>query len=158
MAGGGQSFLHYPAREVLKTSQVLTGRKFLSSYLFPTHHAQMKTIQHIARRLVTLCREQKFIEAYRELYGEEAESIDPMYSLMPPARGLITLIEREKQFLAKATIHKIEVSEPLIAGNYFACQIRMDFTIDDRGRNNVEELCVYHVKNGKIIRQQFFIN
>ena len=118
----------------------------------------MKTIQQIADRLITLCREQKFIEAYRELYGEEAESIDPMHSLMPPARGLITLIEREKQFLAKATIHKIEVSEPLIANNYFAINIRMDFTVEDKGRNDLEELCVYHVKGGKIVRQQFFMN
>ncbi len=118
----------------------------------------MKTIQQIAERLVTLCREQKFIEAYRELFGEEAESVDPMHSLMPPARGLITLIEREKQFLAKTTIHKIEVSEPLIAGNYFAINIRMDFTVDDKGRTDLEELCVYHVKSGKIVRQQFFMN
>ncbi|HZX59244.1 MAG TPA: SnoaL-like domain-containing protein, partial [Mucilaginibacter sp.] len=94
----------------------------------------MKTIQQIADRLINLCREQKFIEAYRELFAEEAESIDPMHSLMPPARGLITLIEREKQFLAKATIHKIDVSEPLLAANYFAINIRMDFTLEDKGR------------------------
>jgi hypothetical protein len=118
----------------------------------------MKTVHQIAERLITLCREQKFVEAYKELFGEEAESIDPMHSLMPPARGLITLIEREKQFLAKATIHKIEVSEPLMAGNYFAINIRMDFTIADKGRTDLEELCVYHVKSGKIVRQQFFID
>jgi hypothetical protein len=117
----------------------------------------MKTIHQIADRLITLCREQKFVEAYKELYGEEAESIDPMHSLMPPARGLITLVEREKQFLLKATIHKIEVSEPLIAVNYFAINLRMDFTTEDGGRRDLEELCVYYVKGGKIVRQQFFI-
>lgn len=118
----------------------------------------MKTIQQIAERLVTLCREQKFIEAYRELYGEEAESIDPMYMIMPPARGLITLIEREKQFLAKATIHQVEVSEPLISGKHFAIRIHMDFTVEDSGRKVIDELAVYHVKSGKIVRQQFFID
>jgi len=118
----------------------------------------MKTIQHIADRLVALCREQKFVEAYRELYGEEAESIDPQFTVMPPARGLITLIEREKQFLAKATIHKVEVSEPLIAGNHFSVRIYMDFTIEDRGSKIVDELAVYYVKGGKIVRQQFFMD
>ncbi|MFI5161051.1 MAG: SnoaL-like domain-containing protein [Sphingobacteriales bacterium] len=118
----------------------------------------MKTVHQIANRLVALCREQKFVEAYRELYGEEAESIDPMYSLMPPARGLITLIEREKQFLAKATIHQVEISEPLIAGKHFAVRIHMDFNTEDRGRKIVDELAVYHVKGGKIVRQQFFID
>jgi hypothetical protein len=118
----------------------------------------MKTIKQIADRLISLCREQKFVEAYKELYGEEAESIDPMYSLMPPARGLITLIEREKQFLAKATIHEIKISEPLISGKYFAIHIHMDFNVEDRGRKIVDELAVYHVKGGKIVRQQFFMD
>src|ERR1700749_3529656 len=118
----------------------------------------MHTIQKIADRLVALCREQKFVEAYRDLFGEEAESIDPMYTLMPPARGLITLIEREKQFLSKATIHEIQVSEPLISGKHFAVRIYMDFNIEDKGRKIVDELAVYHVKGGKIVRQQFFID
>jgi hypothetical protein len=118
----------------------------------------MKTIHQIADRLISLCREQKFVEAYKELYGEEAESIDPMYSLMPPARGLITLIEREKQFLAKATINEIKISEPLISGKYFAIHIHMDFNIEDRGRKIVDELAVYNVKGGKIVRQQFFMD
>lgn len=118
----------------------------------------MKTIQHIAARLVELCREKKFVEAYRELYSEDSESIDPMYMDMPPSKGLINLIEREKQFLSKANIHKIEISEPLITDCYFAVTIRMDFTMDDKGRKDTKELCVYHVKNGKIIRQQFFID
>lgn len=118
----------------------------------------MLTIHKIADRLVTLCRERKFVEAYRELFGEEAESIDPMYMIMPPARGLITLIEREKQFLSKAIIHDIEISEPLISGKHFAVRIRMDFTVEDRGRKLIDELAVYHVKSGKIVRQQFFID
>src|ERR1700760_3650418 len=99
----------------------------------------MKTIHQIAERLVILCREQKFIEAYRELFGEEAESIDPMYMIMPPARGLITLIEREKQFLSKATIHEVEISEPLISAKHFVIRIRMDFTVEDRGRKIIDE-------------------
>ncbi|MFB9845128.1 SnoaL-like domain-containing protein [Mucilaginibacter ginsenosidivorans] len=118
----------------------------------------MPDIKQIAERLIKLCSEQKFVEAYRELFGEEVESIDPLYPIMPPARGLITLIEREKQFLAKAQIHSITMSEPLITGNHFAVKLSMDFTHEERGRINMEELCVYHVKGGKIMSQQFFIN
>lgn len=117
----------------------------------------MHDIKQIAERLIKLCSEQKFVEAYRELFGEEAESIDPLYPIMPPARGLITLIEREKQFLAKAQIHNITMSEPLITGSHFAVKLSMDFTHEERGRISMEELCVYHVKNGKIMSQQFFI-
>jgi len=118
----------------------------------------MSTIQPIAERLVALLREREFIEAYRELFGEEAESIDPLYTIMPAARGLITLVEREKQFQAKAIIHHIEVSEPLISGSYFSIRICIDYTIEDKGRKTLEELAVYHVRTGKIVRQQFFMD
>jgi SnoaL-like protein len=117
----------------------------------------MKTIQQIASRLITLCREQKFVEAYRELYAEEAESIDPLYGNQPLSRGLINLIEREKQFLAMAQIHSISVSEPMISGSHFAITIDMDFLHQERGQVAARELCVYQVRDGKIVRQQFFM-
>ncbi|HWD87617.1 MAG TPA: SnoaL-like domain-containing protein [Mucilaginibacter sp.] len=117
----------------------------------------MRTIEQIASRLVELCREQKFVEAYKELFAEEAISIDPMYTIMPHARGLITLIEREKQFLAKTQINGITISEPMISGSYFAIRIDMDFIHEDRGHVNSGELGVYHVKDGKIVSQQFFM-
>jgi len=117
----------------------------------------MKDIKQIADRLVGLCREQKFVEAYQELYSEDAESIDPLYANQPPSKGLINLIEREKQFLIKAQINNITVSEPMISGSHFAITIDMDFVHEDRGQVNARELCVYRVKDGKIVSQQFFI-
>ncbi|MBS1524758.1 MAG: nuclear transport factor 2 family protein [Bacteroidetes bacterium] len=117
----------------------------------------MKTTDQIAARLVELCRENKFVEAYHELYGEEAESIDPLYGNQPLSKGLINLVEREKQFLAKAEIKQITVSEPMVSGSHFAITIDMEFIHEDRGYINTGELCVYHVKDGKIVSQQFFM-
>lgn len=118
----------------------------------------MTEIEKIAARLVSLCREQKFVEAYKELFSEDAESIDPIYTNQGPSKGLINLIEREKQFLAKATIHNIAVSEPLLTLSYFAVRLNMDFTHEQRGRVIISELCVYRVKDGRIASQQFFID
>jgi len=118
----------------------------------------MNSIEKIAARLVSLCREQKFVEAYKELFSEDAESIDPIYTNQGPSKGLINLIEREKQFLAKARIHDVTVSEPMLTLNYFAVRLTMDFTHEDRGRLTISELCVYRVKDGRIVSQQFFID
>lgn len=117
----------------------------------------MSDISQIADRLVALCREQKFVDAYSELYSEDAESTDPIYANQPPSKGLINLIEREKQFLAKAQINNITVSEPMIAGSHFAITLNMEFIHEDRGLVNTTELCVYRVKDGKIVSQQFFM-
>ena len=118
----------------------------------------MTEIEKVAARLVSLCREQKFVEAYKELFSEDAESIDPVYTNQGPSKGLINLIEREKQFLAKATIHSIAVSEPLLSLSFFAVRLNMDFTHEQRGRVSMSELCVYRMKDGRIVSQQFFID
>ena len=116
----------------------------------------MITITEIANRLSSLCCEQKFIQAYTELFSDHAESIDPVYN-NEPLKGLINLLERERKFISGAEVHEIKVSEPLYAGNYFCVVISMDFTVKGSDRKKLEELCVYKVEHGKIISQQFFI-
>jgi hypothetical protein len=117
----------------------------------------MDTIHEIANLLIALVREQKFVEAYEQLYADDAISIDPNYADQPPLKGLANLVEREKQFLSRTEIHKINISGPIIAGNYFTISLSMDFTLTGQGRKELEELCVYKVENGKIISQHFFM-
>jgi hypothetical protein len=54
-------------------------------------------------------------------------------------------------------MHSIEVSEPIVATNSFAFIITMDVTMKGQERMKMPELCVYLVKDGKIISEQFFI-
>jgi hypothetical protein len=117
----------------------------------------MYTIHEIANRLTELVSEQKFVEAYVQLYADDAESIDPLNTDQQELKSLQVLVEREESFLSRTTIHKINVSEPLIAGSYFTVNLTMDFTVTGLERRTIEELCVYKVKDGKIILQQFFI-
>lgn len=116
----------------------------------------MNTIPEIANRLASLCNELKFIEAYIELYADNAISIDPN-NKNEPLIGLHKLIEYEEQFLAKVEIHDINVSEAIFAGSYFSLVFSMHFTVKEQGSKKVEEICVYKVENGKIVSQQFFI-
>ncbi|MBB6112622.1 nuclear transport factor 2 family protein [Mucilaginibacter lappiensis] len=116
----------------------------------------MNTLPEIANRLASLCNELKFVEAYTELYADNAVSIDPQ-NKNEPIIGLHNLIEREKQFLANVEIIDIKVSEAIFAGSYFSLIFSMHFTIKGQGEKLVEEVCIYKVENGKIISQQFFI-
>jgi hypothetical protein len=117
----------------------------------------MYTIHEITNRLTELVSEQKFVEAYEQLYADDAESIDPLNTEQSSLRGLTNLLKREKDFLSRTEIHKITLSEPLIAGSYFTISLSIDFTIAGQGKMEIEELCIYKVKDGKIISQQFFI-
>lgn len=112
----------------------------------------------IAERLVALCREGKFEDAQNELYAEEAISIEPYATpeFAQETKGLPAIREKGRKFMANVeTIHALEVSNPLVAGNSFACIMRLDLTMKGQGRMDMSELCVYDVKDGKISSERF---
>ncbi len=117
-------------------------------------------IESIAKRLVALCREGKYEEAQKELYADDAVSIEPPGA--PPgalgdAKGLAAIIEKGHQFQAAVeTFHGGHVSDALIAGNWFSVSMTLDLTMKGRGRMEMTEICVYQVRNGKIAQEQFF--
>ena len=115
------------------------------------------TTQEIATRLVELCRVGQYDQAYQELFDENATAIEPPHAPMPKVTGLNALLEKSKQFGQMIdTIHSSYVSDPIVAGNHFSCTMGLDFTGKDGNRGNMEEVCVYEVKDGKIIKEQFF--
>ena len=116
------------------------------------------TTLEVAHRLVALCREQKWEAAQRELYADDAVSIEPQATPMSPkvTTGLPNLIAKGRQFVAMVdTMHTLTISEPLVAGQSFACTMALDVTFKGQPRMQMAELCVYEVKNGKIISEQF---
>ncbi len=116
----------------------------------------METINKIADKLVSFLRADKFVEAYRELFDEQAESIDPLVDSETPLKGLEKLIDSEISFLRNIHLKKTEVSEPIFAGNFFAVSLRINFYIGGIEKT-IDELCLYKIENGKIISQQFFV-
>jgi ketosteroid isomerase-like protein len=114
----------------------------------------------VAKRLVELCREGKYEEAQRELYADDAVSIEP--DGLPPgalgnAQGLAAIYEKGRQFNAMVeAVHGGSVSDPVIADNWFSIALALDVTMKGRGRMNMSEICVYRVRDGKIVHEQFF--
>ena len=118
------------------------------------------TTKEIAKRLKKLCDKGDWEGAHRELYAKDAVSIEPEASggFEKESHGLDAIIEKGKKWASMVSeVHEIEVSEPMIAGNTFAVTMRMDMTMKDKKRSDMTELCVYHVKDGKIICEQFFM-
>ena len=116
--------------------------------------------QQVANRLVELCRRGEFLKAQDELYANDAVSLEPEGApagAMGNAKGLDAIREKGKAFdQTYETIHSITVSEPLIAGEYFSITMGLDATWKQGGRYAMEEICVYRVRNGKVVLEQFF--
>ncbi len=118
------------------------------------------TTHEIAARLVILCRQGQYETAQTELFAKEAVSIEPEATpaFAKETKGLDAIIEKGKKWEAMVQeTHQLEVSEPLIASNSFACTMHMDITMKEKGRMNIMELGVYEVKDGKIVSETFYM-
>lgn len=114
----------------------------------------------VAKRLVAMCRHGQFEEAQHELYAKDAVSIEPEAAANGPlgsVKGLDAILEKGKRFQAGVSeVHGIEMSDPIIAGNWFSNVLKLDVTMKEHGRITMTEICVYHVQNDKIVLEQFF--
>jgi hypothetical protein len=114
----------------------------------------------IAKRLIELCRKGQFEEAQHELYAGDAVSSEP--EGLPPGmggttKGLPAILEKGRQFFAGVeAMHGNTIGEPTVVGNWFSLPWILDATMKGRGRVTLQEICVYQVRNGKIVREQFF--
>lgn len=71
-------------------------------------------------------------------------------------RGLEAILEKGRKFTALIEqVHAIEISDPLVATDAFACTMRLDVTLKGHGRIQLLELCTYDVQGGKIVCERF---
>ena len=117
------------------------------------------TVETIAHTLVEKCREFKFEEVKHAFYSHEIVSVESMSMPDFPLeiKGLQAVIEKGQQWANNTEVHHMEVSEPMVAGSQFAVRFVMDMTCKmTNQRNTMEEIALYQVENGKIVREQFF--
>ena len=120
----------------------------------------MMSTQQIAKRLAELMSQGKFEDAQKELFADDAVSIEPQQSeaFAKETKGLPAIIEKGHKFQSMIEKrHSCSTSEPLVAGNGIAIALTMDATMKGRGRTQLKEICVYEVKDGKVRSEQFFM-
>ena len=118
------------------------------------------TIQEIATRLVELCRKGDFETAQKELFAHNAVSIEQQAStdFEKETHGLEAILSKGDKFKSMVQeMHQLEVSEPLVAAHSFTMLMTMDATMKKGGRMKMPELCLYLVKDGKIVSESFFM-
>jgi len=119
------------------------------------------TTQEIANRYQELMNERKFLEIQDTFYAEdvvcqEMEKATAM-GLAVITSGLEAI--KAKGIARRATIETIpsySCSQPLVAGDFFSVVLRQDITFKGRPRMTIEEIGVFQVKEGKVVKEQFF--
>ena len=115
------------------------------------------TTQEVANRLIELCRKGQILEAQQELYGDAVTSHEAAHSPIPPAIGKEAVLAKGKNFASMIEERFSGAFEdPIVGRDYFSFVCKLDATLKGMGRVDWDEICVFGVKDGKIISEQFF--
>jgi hypothetical protein len=119
---------------------------------------QTRTTTEVAARFNELAKEGNWDKIQDELFADNAASVEPTTSPgLQSVQGLSAIKEKGKQFNEMVEeMHGGYSTDPVVAGNHFAVAMGLDATMKGMGRTKMDEIAVYEVKDGKIVKEQFF--
>ena len=113
----------------------------------------------IAKRMVELCRQGKNDEALDTLFSPDLVSVEAaaMPGMEREARGLAAVKAKSDWWVSNHEIHSATVTGPWPHDDRFIVGFRLDVTHKPSGqRMQMDEVGLYHVRDGKIVREEFF--
>lgn len=113
----------------------------------------------IGQDLVALCRAGKNLEAIEKLYSPNVESVEAvaMPNIGQTQQGIEAIKGKNKWWGEHHEVHGGEVSGPFPNGNRFVVHFKYDVTPKRTGKRiTMEEMGLYTVENGKIVKEEFF--
>jgi ketosteroid isomerase-like protein len=121
----------------------------------------MSTPQEIGDRLVALCRANDEATALHELYHPDAVSVEAMTMPGMDSRemvGVDAIKGKHAWWESAMEVHSANVDGPYPHGDdRFGIIFEIDATDKSTGeRQAMKEIAIYHVADGKIVREEFF--
>jgi hypothetical protein len=116
------------------------------------------TTKDVADQLVKMCRDGKVEETKQELFTEDTLSIEPAEGILPKeTKGLKAIQKKAELFVSMVEqFYCSTITEPVVAGDYFIVGWDTDIQMKGQERKTMSEICLYKVKDGKIVSEQFF--
>jgi ketosteroid isomerase-like protein len=114
----------------------------------------------VAEELVALCRAGRNLDAINAFYSPDIVSIESMGNEEMPReqKGIDAIRQKTEWWSENNEVHSAQVDGPFIGdGDKFAVYYNYDVTSKPRNqRVTMEEMALYTVRDGKIVREQFF--
>jgi hypothetical protein len=116
------------------------------------------TTQEVANRFYELAQQGNWNQIHDELFSRDARSIEPEGAQgLKTVKGLDQIKQKGKDWEQMIEqVHGGYCNQPMVAGKYFVCTMGIDATIKGQGRQPMDEVALYEVKDGKIVSEQFF--
>jgi hypothetical protein len=122
----------------------------------------MATTLEVGKRLVELCKQGKFNDAMNSLYGDDIVSVE---AAAPPGQdprtdGIAAVRKKAEWWEQNHEVHSVEVQGPWPHGDRFIARFILDVTAKAgpmAGKKmHLDETALYTVKDGKIVKEEFF--
>ncbi len=117
------------------------------------------TPMEIGKELVTLCRQQKNLEAIDRFYSQAVESVEAeaIPQIGKVQKGIDAIKGKNRQWFENSQIHGLDVKGPFPKDDQFIIHFQYDVTPKQSGkRMTMSEMGLYTVRDGKIAKEEFF--
>jgi hypothetical protein len=117
------------------------------------------TTKEIAAELVKLASQSKFHDAVETLFSPDIVSVEAggPEGMSREMKGKDAVIGKGEWWAANHEIHSMVVEGPLVAGSHFSVAYKIDATFKPEARRfQMEEIGIYQVADGKVVREEFF--
>jgi hypothetical protein len=115
------------------------------------------TIQEVADKYYKLAKDGHWSKIHDKLYHEDVWSIEAPIAHTAPVHGLSAVRNKGLEWSANIKkVHSGYCHEPILAGTHFACAMGTTYTDQKDQSQQLDEVCVFEVKEGKIVKEQFF--
>ncbi len=119
------------------------------------------TTSDIAAHYHQLANQRKFLEIQDTYYDQEVVCQEPEKAA---AMGMPIFTHGLEAVKAKGIarrammeeVHSYNCGNPIVAGDFFSVVIKQEVTFKGKPRIALEEIGVFQVKEGKVIKEQFF--
>ncbi len=113
----------------------------------------------VGQEFVAYCKAGKNLEAIEKFYSANVVSLEAvaMPNIGQTQQGIEAIKGKNKWWVENHEVHGGEVSGPFPNGNRFIVHFKYDVTPKHTGkRMTMEEMGLYTVENGKIVKEEFF--
>ena len=112
------------------------------------------TLAELEKDLNTMIQEGKILEAFEQFYAENCVMQDQGFE---PWVGKEVNREREKDFVSKITdFRQGEMIESVVGDDVTMSRWQFDYTHEEWGEVEYEQVAVRHWENGRIVKERFY--
>jgi ketosteroid isomerase-like protein len=118
----------------------------------------MNTME-IARKMVELCQQGKNAEALDTLFADDLVSVEAaaMPGMQRESKGMAAVKAKGEWWMSNHEVHSASTTGPWPHDDRFIVGFQYDVTHKPSGkRMKLDEVGLYQVENGKIVREEFF--